>query len=114
MDNMYLTLAAETGLVGLVTFFVFLGSMIAKGCRSFQGCRGNEVERVRLFYVGAGFLALLINAAAYELFYWPSQYMLFCIYVGLIEAFSRGHALPAQAFGEGEPKPGNVAKVLSQ
>lgn len=89
MDNMYLTIAAETGIVGITAFLVFIGSVILKAWRGLKGSENDVTRKTRLFYVLVGFLGLLVNAAAYELFYWPSQYMFFCIYVGLLESFFR-------------------------
>ncbi|MBU9889231.1 MAG: O-antigen ligase family protein [Candidatus Omnitrophica bacterium] len=93
MDNMYATLAAETGLLGAVSFGIFIGSTLAKGLLSFRRLAASEAEKTRVCLLGAGLFALMVNASAYELFYWPSQYMFFCIYLGLIESFFRkGHA----------------------
>ncbi len=104
MDNMYLTLAAETGLIGLASFFIFLGSMVVKGWQSLRRFHDHPIEKKRILYLWIGFTGLLINAAAYELFYWPSQYMFFCFYIGLIEAFHR------QAFAPIQNGVGNNAK----
>jgi O-antigen ligase len=89
MDNMYWTIAAETGIVGITAFLVFICSMILKAWRGLKGSENDVIRKTGLFYVLIGFLGLLVNAAAYELFYWPSQYMFFCIYLGLIESFFR-------------------------
>jgi|GEM_PF-89854 len=89
MDNMYLTIAAETGIVGITAFFIFIGSVILKAWRKLEEAKEDAIQRTRLAYVLIGFLGLLVNAMAYELFYWPSQYMFFCIYIALIEALHR-------------------------
>jgi hypothetical protein len=68
--------------------------MIFKAWRGLKTLKNNAIQKTRLFYVLIGFLGLLVNAAAYELFYWPSQYMFFCIYIGLIEAFFRQRTDP--------------------
>ena len=108
MDNMYLTLAAETGLIGLASFLLLLGSMVAKGWQSLRRFHDHPIEKRRVLYLWIGFSGLLINAAAYELFYWPSQYMFFCIYVGLIEAFHR-QTFASMRSGVGKMQNGNSA-----
>ena len=114
MDNMYLTIAAETGIVGITAFLVFIGSVILKAWRGLAKLKDDTIQRTRLFCVLTGFLGLLVNAAAYELFYWPSQYMFFCIYIGLIEALCQGSFVPAQGFVRGKPETGSSVRGLGQ
>lgn len=88
-DNMYLTMLAETGVIGFTGFFVFILSIFIKGGKQLIKLKHLPQDRQRLIFILSSFVGLSVNAMAYELFYWPGQYMYFCILIGLIEAFYR-------------------------
>ncbi len=87
-DNMYLSLLAESGLIGFSAFLFFIFSIFKKSYITLK--RSGPVERSGLALIISGLVGLLVNAAGYELFYWPGPYMYLCVYIGLIEAFYRG------------------------
>lgn len=87
-DNMYLTILAETGIIGFLGFFIFIISLFRKGWMKFNEL-SNDPGRKWLLMAGLmAFIGLLINMAGYELFYWINQYTLFCIIIGFINAAS--------------------------
>jgi O-antigen ligase len=88
-DNMYLAILAETGIIGFAGFLFFIYSIILKALRQFRKLKNNPENRQKFIFIFAGLLGLLVHLAAYELFYWPGQYIYFCILIGLIEAFHR-------------------------
>ena len=48
-------------------------------------------NRQQLSLLFSAMIGLLINMAGYELFYWPNQFIYFCILVGFIEAYLQSH-----------------------
>ncbi len=88
-DNMYLTILAETGILGFLGFLIFMLSLFRKVWRQLRRLNHVSQRRLQLLMILCAFIGLLVNMGAYELFYWPNQYMYFCILAGLIEAFYR-------------------------
>ena len=88
-DNMYLTLLAETGLLGFFGFLLFVFSFLKRGWKRLRVLNLASKERWQLLVVVAAFIGLLVSMVGYEFFYWPNQYILFCIIVGCIGAFCR-------------------------
>lgn len=88
-DNMYLTLLAETGILGFAGFLVFIFSVIKKAWRKITAVSDASSSRQQLVFVFSALIGLLVNMGAYELFYWPNQYIYICILIGLIGNFSR-------------------------
>jgi O-antigen ligase len=86
-DNMYLTILAETGLIGFSGFLIFMLSFLRKFWQQLGILRDNAYRREQLLLILSAFVALLVNMGAYELFYWPNQYMFFCILIGSIGSF---------------------------
>ncbi|HLD82519.1 MAG TPA: O-antigen ligase family protein [Candidatus Omnitrophota bacterium] len=78
-DNMYLTLLAEAGIIGAFGFLFFIFFLLKTGLKS--------SGRLNLLVFSA-MLGLLANMAGYDLFYWQSTYMLFCLILGFINALS--------------------------
>ena len=79
-DNMYVTLLAETGIIGFASFIIFISFLFK---RALFFLRQQEARSIALTLT-ASFLSFLITSAGYELFYWPNQYIYFCLIVGLI------------------------------
>jgi len=83
-DNMYLALLSETGIVGAFGFFVFIFFLLRRGLRAFNKFKYENIGYMLLIALTA-LAGLLTNMAAYELFYWNSPYMLFCLLCGFVE-----------------------------
>lgn len=91
-DNMYLTILAETGIVGLTGFLIFMFSMLIKGFKLLIRLKYMPEERLQLALILSAFLGLLVNAGAYEIFYWSNPYIFFCIMAGLIKSFVKKYS----------------------
>jgi hypothetical protein len=80
-DNMYLTLLAETGVAGVVGFCLLMRATLYKVYHHLTSAVSdtNFKEIIRLLV--SGLTALLANMAAYDLFYWPNVFMLFCLVI---------------------------------
>jgi O-antigen ligase len=83
-DNMYLTLLSETGIVGTFGFFVFIFFLFRRGVSNFNRLKYENNGHMPLIALTA-LAGLLVNMAAYELFYWNSPYMVFCLICGFIQ-----------------------------
>ena len=95
-DNMYLTILGETGIIGFFGFLVFIFSIFRKTWRQLEILTYPSKRKQELLIILSAFIGLLVSMGGYELFYWPSQYIYFCILVGLLEAYyinSKGHGL---------------------
>jgi len=86
-DNMYLTLLAETGIVGFSGFLVFIFYLLRRGIKSLCAL-GNRQEKKILLVAISALVGLLVNMGAYELFYWYNPFALFCLLCGAIAAQS--------------------------
>lgn len=82
-DNMYLTILAETGIIGTAGLLIFIGGLIRGGQKCFPIMKDKK-EKLFLLAVLSGFIGLLVNMAAYELFYWHAPLIFFSLYCGLI------------------------------
>ena len=86
-DNMYLTLLAETGLIGLSGFILFIFYLLRRGLKAFYVSVDSRRRDVLLVAMSA-LIGLLVNMGGYELFYWHNPFSLFCILCGIIAAES--------------------------
>lgn len=77
-DNMYLSFLSETGIIGTSGFLIFIISLLRNVFVQFRD-RTSSVTHSAL-------VGLLVNMAAYELFYWSNPYMLFLLISGFIES----------------------------
>lgn len=84
IDNMYLTLLSETGIIGFAGFLIFILSFFRKGWRRFKRLDPALQEKRQLLVVLTAFLGLLVNMTGYDLLYWPGLYLLFCIIIGML------------------------------
>jgi O-antigen ligase len=82
-DNMYLTLLAEAGAIGLVSFLIFIFYLFKKGLRALLSEKQKQKKQM-LFISLCALTALLVDTAGYELFYWENPYMLFCLICGFV------------------------------
>jgi O-antigen ligase len=87
-DNMYLSLLSETGMMGLSVFIVFIFYLFKNGFAALRGKRLGLKEKEFLLLCMSGVAALLVNMAAYDMFYWYNPFALFCVLCGAIAAFS--------------------------
>jgi hypothetical protein len=88
-DNMYLTLLSETGIIGFLGFFVYIFSLVKNGWGKLKILNySTDIAWILLISLMA-FIGLLVNMAGYEFFYWPNQYIFFCIIAGCISACLR-------------------------
>jgi len=88
-DNMYLTLLAESGIMGLTCFLLFMSSMVRKARITLVKLKKTDTKYLQVSVVFFALIGLLVNMFAYDLFYWPNPYLYFCIILGLIESFWR-------------------------
>lgn len=82
-DNMYLTLLAESGVVGFSGFFIFIFLLFKRGIARLKSEKEESRKLVLLVSMSA-LVGLLVNMGAYELFYWSNPYMFFCLLCGFI------------------------------
>ncbi|MBN1492935.1 MAG: O-antigen ligase family protein [Candidatus Omnitrophica bacterium] len=88
-DNMYLTIAAETGIFGLLGFIALLLSIFFKIQKVFAVFSADRYNRVVFTALVSCLCGILLNMAAYELFYWPNQYVFLCLLIGFVEGLYR-------------------------
>lgn len=81
-DNMYLTILAEAGIFGLIGFLIFVHSLLKRGWFQLTVLNANSQKRWQLLISLMVFVGLLVDMAGYEFFYWPNQYLVFCIVTG--------------------------------
>lgn len=94
-DNMYLTILAETGLVGSTGFLVLAVWLLLGACRRLRRLSRPPPAELRLALCTMALIGLLVDMAGYELFYWPSQYLQLLFIVGCMTALFR--AVPPAA-----------------
>jgi len=77
-DNMYLTFLAETGVLGTCGFLLFIVPLLVRGIK--------KSSRSHITLIATSSLVgILVNMAAYEIFYWYNPYMLFCLICGFAQ-----------------------------
>jgi len=86
-DDMYLTILAETGIVGFLGFLIFIFYLLKRGLRAFHVMLDKRKKELLLVSMSA-LVGLLVNMGAYELFYWHNPFALFCIISGVIASLS--------------------------
>lgn len=82
-DNMYLTILAETGIVGGLGFLFFL-FYICKISLEKLIFFNNFNHKLFLLSIFSGFVGLSINMVGYELFYWGTPYLCFCMVTSML------------------------------
>lgn len=88
-DNMYLTILAETGLIGFLGFAVFIFSLLAKGWKQIVILNSASDKRLRLLVSLMALIGLLVDMAGFEFLYWPNQNLIFCVVIGCVGASLR-------------------------
>jgi O-antigen ligase len=86
-DNMYFSLLSETGSVGFLGFLIFIFILYKRGLAKLGYAKNNDT-RLALYAALSALSALLANMAVYELFYWNSPYMIFCLVCGFIQGIA--------------------------
>lgn len=86
-DNMYLTFLAETGIIGALGFFIFIFFLLKRELLHLKKSEEDDDRKQMLLMPMSALIGLLVNMAAYELFYWANPYMLFCLLCGFVSAF---------------------------
>lgn len=84
-DNMYLSILAETGALGFLSFILFF-LFLFKKC--FVILKTNKDVRIRGFMIACfcGIIGLLISMGTYDLFYWINPLLLFWLLVCALRA----------------------------
>ncbi len=83
-DNMYLTLLAETGILGLGGFLIFVFMLLRRVIKKTRKAGGSISNQIFL-YPGLSLIGLFFSMVGYELFYWYTPYALFCLTCGFIQ-----------------------------
>jgi O-antigen ligase len=81
-DNMYLSLLSETGILGSVSFLLFLFILLHFTFKKMNSLSGEDKGFLRCNVLG--FCMLLLNMLSYDMFYWHMPLFFFWFYVGLI------------------------------
>lgn len=81
-DSMYLTFLAETGLIGMCGFLLFIIFLFKAGLKEVKK-QPIEARQILLASLAA-LVGFLVNMGAYDLFYWRNPLMLFCLICGFI------------------------------
>jgi len=84
-DNMFLLFLTETGIVGLLSFIIFIGCLLKKGFRRLYTLK-DAVSRDILIAAIAGMVGLLVNMNTYDILYWTTPLFLFSMLAGMITA----------------------------
>lgn len=84
-DNMYLSLAAETGILGLVSFFIFIFFLI-NGSLKKMNILINREDKMAILMPLSALIGLLVVMFGYDLFYWNNLFKLFFLVCGFIAA----------------------------
>lgn len=87
-DNMYLAILSEAGITGALGFSVFILLLFKNGFQRI-GEIGKDDKGHLLIICMSALAGLLVNMAAYELFYWYNPYMLFCLFCGFAASDDR-------------------------
>lgn len=86
-DNMYFMFIAETGIIGLSSFLMFIIFIFIRGFRLFFLTKDEYTRQIQLAII-ASFSSLSINMLTYELLYWINPLFLFWIFTGMVASFS--------------------------
>ncbi|MCH7504411.1 O-antigen ligase family protein [PVC group bacterium] len=79
LDNMYLTILAETGMIGFIGFFLAMGRILILGCRTYM-----QTYSLHLFIALLVLLGFFLSMTSYEVIYWPAPLTIFSLFCGII------------------------------
>ncbi|HNQ50758.1 MAG TPA: O-antigen ligase family protein [Candidatus Omnitrophota bacterium] len=82
-DCMILTIAAETGLIGLCGFLLFLLGIFLYGLGAVRRSASQQ-DRIMLTGYLSGLISICCMFMTYETLYWPTPNILFWLYAGII------------------------------
>jgi O-antigen ligase len=80
LDNMYLTVLVESGILGFAGLSIMIIIIFVRASRRLRQIDNGKDERLRKLLITAiaSCAGLCVHMAAYELFYWPNIYIVFC------------------------------------
>ncbi len=84
-ENVHLMIAAEAGLIGLVGWAWFVGSLLVGGVWSIRRQR-HAVDRIVQIGLLAALVAMLVNGLTYDTLYWLSSGSIFWVCAALLVA----------------------------
>jgi len=87
-DCMYLTLLAETGLVGFFAFIAFIGCLFKRIKNSLTQSFVNPERRMLIVCFLAGLIGNLGSFLTYDMLYWAVPACLFWFYSGILSSLS--------------------------
>ena len=86
-DCMYVTILAETGLIGCAAFFIFIYSVIKNTLIKLKEALFNESRLILLgFFVG--FVGIMCTFLTYDGLYWTAPCYLFWYYTGVLSSLN--------------------------
>ena len=84
---MYVTILAETGLIGCAAFFIFIYSVIKNTLIKLKEALFNESRLILLrFFVG--FVGIMCTFLTYDGLYWTAPCYLFWYYTGVLSSLN--------------------------
>lgn len=86
-DNMYCTLLAETGLVGMTGFLLCVVALLKRGLKGARQAVDSD-RQTCLIAAMSVLVGLLVSMVGYDLFYWHTPFILFSLVCGLIGSLS--------------------------
>jgi len=82
-DCMYVTILAETGIIGFTGFLVFIGGIFKNAYRSLKAGL-SDTKNLPLLGFFAGFCAMMCSFLTYDGLYWTAPSYMFWLYAGII------------------------------
>lgn len=90
LDNMYLTILAETGVFGALGFVIFIVILLKNTIQRLKQLKAADAySQMALLIPASSLIGLLVNMAGYELFYWDNIYMIFCLLCGFLASYGQ-------------------------
>lgn len=89
LDNMYLTILAETGIIGFLGFTIFIFYFIKEAWRKLKKLNFESWQRWYLLVGITSLIAILIDMHGFEFMYWLNPYLYFCIIIGCLAALCK-------------------------
>jgi len=83
-DNMYLTILSEAGLLGFSGILLLIIAFFRKAYKQIKVLQNSPKIKMQVSISLLAFTGLLVSMSGYELFYWQSPYMFFCVIIGIL------------------------------